>query len=694
MAASDLSSSGRESDSSYGKPSELLDAGGLVWSADKASRTRCAWSCVMVGLFVALMVCAYTVEPSAKICPQPPSMPSLPVWLNFACCVITGGLMVFVVTRAWSAHLCKAGLMLAFHWLNIVSFTILQQKADSGGKEKCGRFPMPMAVEFFIYWIGMLSFKLSIGMLFVLILDRIQALEASTWQSLRSRLLWCLAILCVVLMVVLDALSVPKSVPNETKVVSGVLLGAAIVIVSLIFIILATIAFCKPLQVLRKSTDILQGSALVEAKKGVGNVRLQIIGLSLGAFVLALRNIMTAVELINQRSLTHEFYKFAVAANNIGFAVGGVLLSGALHAVQPVRPTGAARKEQLRRRAASRLAWAPAADIAWQDKVEELAGRALSLGALLDFYAMLPNVMKHYCPKKHTTNDVVRQAIIPLTMQRCCTMAEVLMGRAYVRPKRMVTHSWSNLFRDLVASVIADAMCCSDFGFISYLLEHNFDGLVKVLQVSGKMEMTYWICAFSISQHHSICSRTMPSDIDSVTELRHPTCSCGVQKLFNDCPPLRSDGKSIPCEMNKFSDMMAYLAATDDSFEHVIAMDRCFATFTRAWVVAEIAQGNEVGLPQHLKLPNLDLLNAHEEELRHLDVNEMRASRAEDVVEILAAIPDKVAFNNYLQQILFDKSKGLLAVWKGQDAAKKLHRAGRLARLMLLSSYNPEILYE
>mmetsp|Transcript_18883 Transcript_18883/g.48446 ORF Transcript_18883/g.48446 Transcript_18883/m.48446 type:complete len:141 (+) Transcript_18883:3-425(+) len=138
--------------------------------------------------------------------------------------------------------------------------------------------------------------------------------------------------------------------------------------------------------------------------------------------------------------------------------------------------------------------------------------------------------------------------------------------------------------------------------------------------------------------------------------------------------------------------MMAYLAAKDETFEHVIAMDANFMTFTRAWVVAEVAQGHDVGLRQHLKLRRAADLQAYRSELMSLDVRKMRASRPEDIVEILDAIPDKDAFNKHLHSMIFDEHSGLLALWEGQDTIDKMDAAGRIAWLMEMSSCDPRIL--
>ena len=61
----------------------------------------------------------------------------------------------------------------------------------------------------------------------------------------------------------------------------------------------------------------------------------------------------------------------------------------------------------------------PAADgQVWLDKVQELAHRGITARQLLGFYADLGGeVMKHFDPDRSTTHDVVRQAIIPESLQ-------------------------------------------------------------------------------------------------------------------------------------------------------------------------------------------------------------------------------------------------------------------------------------
>ena len=60
-------------------------------------------------------------------------------------------------------------------------------------------------------------------------------------------------------------------------------------------------------------------------------------------------------------------------------------------------------------------------------------------------------------------------------------------------------------------------------------------------------------------------------------------------------------GRSIGCEMNKFDDMMALLAASNANFSQVVAVDSQCGLFHRAWCVAELVQASQMQLVQHVK---------------------------------------------------------------------------------------------
>merc|ERR1719265_1422682 len=122
-------------------------------------------------------------------------------------------------------------------------------------------------------------------------------------------------------------------------------------------------------------------------------------------------------------------------------------------------------------------------DIAWHDKVEELAGRGFSLQALLKFYRGLGReYMPSFDPDKSTTSEVVRHAVIPLTCSESCAYATVMMEGVPTRPETMVTHTWSNVFTDLVAAVVSDALLDTTFEGARGLLVSDPDALEEVLE--------------------------------------------------------------------------------------------------------------------------------------------------------------------------------------------------------------------
>lgn len=319
-------------------------------------------------------------------------------------------------------------------------------------------------------------------------------------------------------------------------------------------------------------------------------------------------------------------------------------------------------------------------DVTWQEAVQSIALRGLSIKQLMQFYIGLPKVMPHFRPDVHTTADVVRGAIIPMTASDGCAYASMVAEGTPVRPQNMVTHNWSNLFAHLVAAVVADALQLSDFALVSYLLQNDITTLEKLFNPED-LEKTYWICAFSVNQHVSMCSRE--HKVNHLTGDVHPACKCGKVKQLNDTPPLARNGKSIQCEMNKFEDMMHFLAASDDDFEQVVAVDAAFNIFSRAWCVAEIAQGNRMGITQKVKIHSKAALEKGLGSLQnqHIQIQNMKAARIEDAQEILSRIPDVEAFNAYLQEMLIGGDGLIAALLKPLDFVESSRQIGRLSRI-------------
>ena len=143
--------------------------------------------------------------------------------------------------------------------------------------------------------------------------------------------------------------------------------------------------------------------------------------------------------------------------------------------------------------------------------------------------------------------------------------------------------------------------------------------------------------------------------------------------------------------MNKFDEMMALLCTTNKRFAQVIAVDAKFDLFTRAWCVSELAQADSMGMKQHLKRLNFRCLDENSDRLRQLRVENMQASRKEDIDEILNNILDVAAFNNNMQTLLFQK---IIPQWQQLDARDQMARIGQIVRWQcLVSSRNTYGMY-
>jgi len=318
--------------------------------------------------------------------------------------------------------------------------------------------------------------------------------------------------------------------------------------------------------------------------------------------------------------------------------------------------------------------------VAWSDKVRELAERNITVDQLLLFYSALGqgDVMPHYDPHRHTTNDVVRGAIIPLSRLSSgggSAYASTLPwhSKSMQLPERMVTHDWRNLFLHLVAAVVANALGLCEYAGIADTLARKGVGSLRMrLERVGALHVRYWICAFCVNQHANICGgfgspppegtpdyeRWDANRRDSVSGRPHVACPCRERKFFNN--------SKDKCELNKFDDMMALLLDEQPNFCQVAAVDRQFNIFTRVWCIAEFVQAYLTEVPQSICMLSNKALDADNEDLSiyvklaTLTVLECSASRPEDKALILAKIPDVAEFDAKLQAMIFGE-RGLLS---------------------------------
>jgi len=163
-----------------------------------------------------------------------------------------------------------------------------------------------------------------------------------------------------------------------------------------------------------------------------------------------------------------------------------------------------------------------------------------------------------------------------------------------------------------------------------------------------------------------------------VTGEPYEPCGCGLGLACSGTGPFEQErGMSIPCEMNKFDDMVELLSAHNANFTQVVAVDQSFKLFSRAWCVAEIAAAHKMGMLQKLKVLSMERLNECEGQLRHMRIKEMQASRLEDVDLVLGRIPDQETFDAHVQALTFEQ---LLPGWRSLDPIQQLDRVGHVYR--------------
>eukprot|EP00913_Durusdinium_trenchii_P023234 g21812.t1 len=190
----------------------------------------------------------------------------------------------------------------------------------------------------------------------------------------------------------------------------------------------------------------------------------------------------------------------------------------------------------------------PAAELR---KVAELAGRRVTVEELLDFYLQLggDEAMPHFDPETSTTNDVVRQMVIPSTLKED--------GFGY---------SYAELCDDRTKGMDGDT---------------------------------------ATGQALPCCGCRTPK------VLNDQPIDCEMNKFDETCrvffrtedPEL--DESRPPASQN----MMAYLHQEFDGFLQVVAIDNDFQIFSRAWCVAELVQADASHLEQHMVIHSPDALD-------------------------------------------------------------------------------------
>ena len=377
----------------------------------------------------------------------------------------------------------------------------------------------------------------------------------------------------------------------------------------------------------------------------------------------------------------------AESTNWVVSSLGLGLLSGILWQVQPPNDDPQSAGELTRGLVSMSSFLSPKEKEMYDKVVKQLANRGFRLGALLSFWRRLLDgqTMPGFDPQRSLTNDVVRRAIIPESRvgDGGCALADLWSGTD-MKPQVMVTHNWTNGFGSLTAAILADALGRTSYQGVAAQIA-TASGLEQAQEkLAGKLETTYWVCAFCINQHASICAGFGPEPPqgtpewtawdgrrhDSVTGEKFVLCNCQVEKVFS-----HADAR---CELNKFDDMMTHLALEVFSFGQLIVVDDAFEVLYRAWCVAEIFEASVLGMESRIQVLSQDAVDQNYDKLSLLDVRHCTASSQADKEMIMAKISDVEVFNWKIQQLVFSEEMGLFSQWV--DGNERSRQVGRIVR--------------
>jgi len=274
--------------------------------------------------------------------------------------------------------------------------------------------------------------------------------------------------------------------------------------------------------------------------------------------------------------------------------------------------------------------------------LERLVRRGISLRHLLTFYQQLgKQFFLSFKSGEHTTEDVVKYAVIPETCKSGLSYAEQVGYKKAIIAEKMVSHNWSNKFSDLISAVVADALDVPMYhDIIPRLSKHRIAELIDELKESGKLDTTYWICAFSVNQH-----RTCRSEYAKNNGLE---CTCKTSNYSNYHPA---------CEVDKFDQMLKDMVSFNNARAirtcHVIAVDKDCKIFTRAWVLAEIVQTevNASDVSQKFYAYDKKSLQRLLKEENNINIEKCDASNPEDKKMIISYADEKLGIKEFNAQL-------------------------------------------
>jgi len=255
-------------------------------------------------------------------------------------------------------------------------------------------------------------------------------------------------------------------------------------------------------------------------------------------------------------------------------------------------------------------------------------------------------------PSRHELRLFGRSSLNP-TGYAYATLAA---GGRYRMPSKMVVHSWGGLFSHLLAAIVADALGHRTYDVAARLLTAGEVSELRArLGARGKLGETYWVCAFSVNQHASICKTPPPADS---TGARLQPCDCCSEKAL----------EGAPCETNKFDELVAFLraAAGETSaprrFAQLVVLDIGFELFSRIRCIAELLEAHKSFLPQSVKVHSMRAAEDGMRQVGSIDVREARASFERDRQVILSKIEDIDVFNSKVRVLVAQHLSSILDI--------------------------------
>lgn len=270
-------------------------------------------------------------------------------------------------------------------------------------------------------------------------------------------------------------------------------------------------------------------------------------------------------------------------------------------------------------------------------------------------------ILEEAAPEERTPEAIADPEPLPgyagFAYASCVNMGQPQLGQ------KMVTHSWRNKFSFLLAAILADALGSQLYDSVMQMLkDHRFGELCEALNRQMKLDVAYWVCAFSVNQHAGICAT--PDATDSTGHGIQP-CGCCTAKHF----------QGDLSEMNKFDHMMALLKFrlrrdfTEVRLEQVVAMEPDFSLLTRIWCIAELVEARKLHLPQAIMIHSAASRTDCLKRLFELDVRDANASFPADKELILNKIPEVDAFNRQLKDLILHRLDHFLETQPSRLAA-------------------------